>query len=106
MFCFVLSRFRSVIAKVFKERDFIFIMGWKEWSYWLKGGIIFLVLGDLLLLIYISALMGLSRSMGSAPISLYSIFLILLSILVVSLISFLFGAFIGWIVWKIKSRKN
>ena len=67
-------------------------MGWKKWSYWLKGGIIALGLD----IIYAaSGLLALENfgwivTFVIAPAAAIPLFLI--------------GAIIGWIVGKIKSK--
>ena len=95
-------------------------MGWKDWSYWLKGGII----GILISLVFLAS----SYFTGQIKIVSYinqclippcssdlhfylfsnSNFLFvrefLISMIVILICCFIIGSFIGWIVGKIKSR--
>ena len=107
-------------------------MGWKEWPYWLKGGIFSISLIILLMLV----LLPLGRDcqghlcIVSLPYSQYPIIVVWLILGSISLkasnywilagndktiyaivfiipivLYFIIGAFIGWIVGKIKSKQ-
>jgi len=94
-------------------------MGWKDWSYWLKGGIIGLVIS---LLITLSTMfmpvycIGLSQD-GTGCVSptgidawkynFNSLFDDTFGIIILFIVSlFIIGAIIGWIYGKIKQRKR
>ena len=94
-------------------------MGWKNWPYWLRGGIIGLIIEvlaypvfflclsnyDYICLIFlfpssfIGPLVELTDSIG--PQITMSTFLIINAIIVIIL-----GIVIGWVIGKIKSRKK
>ena len=104
-------------------------MGWREWPYWLKGGLIGLVIAiSLFTLSFLSECRNLGVSVN-CPFWLFFIlvlpyFLISLMIAAISFklgltiptgiilgfigysIYILIGAFIGWIYGKIKQRKK
>ncbi len=97
-------------------------MGWKNWSYWVRGGVIVLSIQILLILIsFIGHIMGLfsffiviSIFAGIGSIILNSLGLgvnssvtlnIVVNLLVTLIVVFIFGAIIGWIYGKIKNRK-
>jgi len=95
-------------------------MDWKDWPYWLKGGVIAAGINLLLLLLYyifptpvfsfkksynqITSILGLPAFVviGILPFSIFSIFWI---IVVSTILFFIIGAIIGLIVGKVKSRK-
>jgi len=94
-------------------------MGWKNWSYWLKGGVIGLVLE-----IIIVGLLTIQKYLFCKQIiCFYQVFNLagtvcmncndsadfsvsLILILGITIVSILIGSIIGWIVGKIKSRNN
>jgi len=88
-------------------------MGWKDWPYWLKGGIIGTVLATLIILIV--GFIALSICYENCPPFIKnSLFIFILPsyflpgvIADVAIIiwNFLIGALIGFIYGKIKSRK-
>ena len=98
-------------------------MNWKEWSYWLKGGIIGLVLGIVIFIVHdihpsfetfallyrlsFPSVLLLNFFLGFAPLfripvmdarQILHFFLIVLNLFVV-------GVIIGWIVGKIRNKK-
>jgi len=90
----------GVIAKFYKHTDFIFLMGWKDWSYWLRGGIIGF-------LIYIPVVIS---TIGAHELGKFHSFIFDLGIsndygwkfaLIVYLV---IGGIIGWVIGKIKSK--
>lgn len=105
-------------------------MGWKDWPYWLKGGIIglivFLVISLFFILyefigigVFIDFFFILSiffSIITSLPFYIYDFILQILSIniywnsfslFISGVINYFFtGAIIGWIYGKIKERKN
>lgn len=86
-------------------------MGWRNWSYWLRGGIITIVLYIIFYILFI-----LIREEGVFPPTLAGnlIYVINISFYLVLLIGtildlllvFLIGAFIGLIYGKFKQRKT
>lgn len=106
-------------------------MGWKTWPYWLKGGIICLIIVILLTIIGVGIfyLLGLVFQI-SGIIPLFSFIIAIspglfigitllgmsfksfsgidaiITIIISIIIYFIFGTFIGWIVGKVKSRRQ
>ena len=103
-------------------------MGWKNWSYWLRGGIVFdLLVIIIFLLLYVLWLIiggsGIYSLMNLILFPLYWIFQVtrpvtflevfvfgsflpnFQGIIILLTIYFIIGAIIGWIVGKIKKRK-
>lgn len=96
-------------------------MGWKEWSYWLKGGLIlsiialvFRLTGGMFELFPSSN--PLEKFLGSASFffgypfgiplaNLFNTGIVIIDITIFLGIYFIIGAFIGWIYGKIKNRK-
>jgi len=76
-------------------------MGWKDWPYWLRGGIISGIIFDLVVLIL---LWSISNSGEGGGIPLFST-AVLFGLIVGFGLGFIIGAIIGWIVGKIKSKK-
>ena len=93
-------------------------MGWKDWSAWVKGGVIFNIL---MLLISFSGWFlfgmnelnpfalfvfpGVSLLLGISDIGLVAITLvIIISILTYFIIGAIIGWIIGWIVGKIRNK--
>ena len=79
-------------------------MGWKDWPYWLKGGLIsliFLVFFPITIIAscIIGGILGFINSCENQGSKLY------LNVIIYSIILFGIGAFIGWIIGKIKNRK-
>jgi len=54
--------------KLFKNRDFIFLMGFKNLSPWLKGGIIGLIFGLLPVVNFLFSLLFVYRIIGLIPL--------------------------------------
>jgi len=97
-------------------------MGWKDWSYWLRGGVIGLIIGIILLIIgYILPLLicpdffrvgpvyptnqPICFSLISNPLRTHAPFpTILLPWIIFILILALLGSLIGFIVGKIKQK--
>ena len=97
-------------------------MGWKDWSYWLKGGIIGLILFFLVLII-----VSLKLNSDFAFIVYFLLWMPLLfledsalffyqiegypqptilGIVCIGIVYFLVGSLLGWIVGKVKSRNQ
>lgn len=97
-------------------------MGWKDWSYWLKGGIIGLIISTIVIVIALLQLINyaiikwpllilinlfanqyvaISQCSGDSCIG----FLFFVPLLVF-IEFFVIGAIIGWIYGKIKQRKE
>jgi len=68
-------------------------MGWKNWSYWLRGGVVVLFVYILVIDIYTMDFMGWTFDFW-------------LNTLLGLILSFGFGALIGFIYGKIKNRKK
>ena len=110
-------------------------MGWKNWSYWIRGGIIGDLIGIILIILYSTLgrinqitylIFILAIGITSIPLKpLISIFNIKLfgaiessfaiglpgnirieGIIILITYYFFIGAFIGWLVGKIKSKNN
>lgn len=90
-------------------------MSWKNWPYWVKGGIIGLVIGLILIIVGTICLpfAGFPPQCPSTiilhlPLILLSYFLkdIYLGYIVLILISIIIGALIGFIIGKVKSSKR
>ena len=93
-------------------------MGWKDWPYWLKGGIIGLSLLLLSLLVefllylpfsgfgFLALFYGYSaEALISNPTDFeYALYLYILPLVTVIVVYFLAGALIGWIYGLIKKR--
>ena len=98
-------------------------MGWKDWPYWLRGGLI----GVLVLGIFALVLIPFGRTSGffKFPYWIFPFFIVLvptmlfsenlykiifypnyLFFIIPTLIYFICGAIIGWIYGKIKGRGN
>ena len=92
-------------------------MGWKDWPYWLKGGVIGLVFVLILFLLIYFNLLGSSISgtlgifivvitfigaLGLCPENACQFYTAGLLILLIE--SFIIGAIIGWIIGKIKNK--
>jgi hypothetical protein len=108
---------RRVKRKINKQLFFINRMGWKDLSYWLRGGIIgsciYLVL---LLLSYVIVIstgnawvgIGISKIISSITLPIdyiITLFPFYLPFYITSLVGyFLYGAIFGWIYGKIRSR--
>lgn len=87
-------------------------MGWKDWPYWLKGGIIGVIL---LLILSLFAVATPKSDMGN--VFSWAIILIafpfmltyedsqMLNFILFPIYFFILGAIIGWIVGKIKSKE-
>lgn len=76
-------------------------MAWKNWSYWLKGGIIGIILIIVLILVMVFTPLDLKPSLIATNSDAYQ------TIAVVPLLLiewFVYGALIGWIYGKIKQR--
>ncbi len=91
-------------------------MGWKDWSYWLKGGVIGLVIylliatvssiawSDKLIIPFVS-FSGLIFNNFLAPLLGNGFLTESISIIILSLIFyFISGSIIGWLYGKIKNR--
>lgn len=74
-------------------------MGWKDWPYWLKGGIIGGGIGFVLSLLSSFSIIIRGLVFGGWP----DIELIWFDLLLI-LSTFIVGAVIGWIYGKIKSK--
>ena len=95
-------------------------MGWKNLSYWLKGGIIGIIV--LIILLIIGFILDLTIQSSFFPYTLMMIFIPLIPfVLIIEAFGigfedviffitlpayFIIGAVIGWIVGKIKSKKK
>ena len=102
-------------------------MGWKNWPYWLKGGILFSLINALLSTLIYLILLILKNNFDTIRFAAeYSFFLvisllfinpawyfsgprsyfdIIFGLVVGAALYFIIGAIIGWIYGKIKSRK-
>ncbi len=81
-------------------------MGWKNWSYWLRGGVIGLILGFVLEFgILITA-----KSCADWSFSTCSILENIINKTILSLawgvVGIILGIIIGWLYGKIKNRKQ
>mgnify|MGYP001560911697 FL=1 len=93
-------------------------MGWKDWSYWLKGGIIGLVIAILFIILSLfipTKCIGLTedgqactppKGIESITFNLNSLLYALDKILLLILLLIVIGSIIGFIYGKIKSRKK
>jgi hypothetical protein len=115
VFKFVRSRFRSVIAKIYIGKDFIFLMGWKNWPYWKKStflgaliGFVFpFTLGVPLIISNLSIPPFFFTDMEFQNLTnCYGEICLFLGLLYYSIFYAFLGALVGWIYGKIKSRKS
>ena len=106
-------------------------MGWKDWSYWIRGGIIGVIVGMIAIPASIAIALASDCVSDCTPIwaklfSLFSGWLIIIIdkslyllgmgriagfletplLILVPVTYFLYGSIIGWIIGKIKSKKN
>ena len=79
-------------------------MGWKDWPYWLKGGIIGLIVGLITLISKLILSFMFIDDTGNAPIYTLGIKSFLLSQLLGFLGTIIIGLVIGWVYGKIKNR--
>ena len=89
---------------------------WKKWSYWLRGGVIGLAVYILLVLSNISPVVKLFAEIQQSVANIFLSstptfaqmlrFAYLFSFVIAPLIWFGIGALIGWIVGKVKGKKE
>jgi hypothetical protein len=88
-------------------------MSWKDWPYWVRGGVIGVLVYFILALLVVTYIFSVATSSddGLALIVIFlpglwltqkSIFALLINLLSF----FIIGAIIGWIIGKIKERKE
>jgi len=89
--------------KLFKDRDFIFLMGLKNWPYWLKGFLVGIILDIIIILVS-----RLNQQFAMASIfGIFGVFAFFGIPIFISLsILPIFSLIIGLIVGKIKSPRQ
>ncbi len=89
-------------------------MGWSDWPYWLKGGVILSALGGILIISYFFYLLTKISFFvipGLIPVLTFYVVYDLIPNWVIAwiltpIIYFLLGALIGWLYGKYKERNS
>lgn len=90
-------------------------MGWKDWNYWLKGGIIGAIVYLIIVVIWMFSIPPIKPTFLSqaleiliSPFSFLGFGILIPGVLPIAaaILGFILGAIIGWIVGKIKNRNK
>jgi hypothetical protein len=82
-------------------------MGWKEWPYWLKGVIIGLIVGIIIMIYFAFPCMSLfsCKIIPGTDNSCLNPLSCIARAIIISIIPFtIFGLLVGWIIGKLKRK--